>query len=68
MELIYTSSKQSKVRREVGKEEWPQCALSNRNLIAFSTTVRLHPDTPRRAEEEVLDSLDGSVYGSLCVC
>ena len=60
MELIYTASKQAKIRREVGKDEWPQCALSNRNLIVFTTTVQLHPVVPRKAEEEVLDSLDGS--------
>ena len=59
MELIYTASKQAKVKRDVGKEEWPQCALSNRNLIVFTTTVQLHPTAPRKAEDEVLDSLDG---------
>ncbi len=60
MELIYTASKPTKLSHELGKEEWPQCALSNRNLIAFTTTLQLHPAAPRRAEQEVLESLDGS--------
>ncbi len=60
MELVYTVSRPTKSRREIRKEDWPQCALSTRNLIAFSTTVEMHPAAPRQAEEEMLDSLDGT--------